>query len=109
MAEPEGLWLLQGPKQSEGYTVAKLNECEEKHRIREDDYGCNNCESQQQCQELYELRSTGDTRWGGWGFYFMRIKLRPRQIETEEQRYANTLPQISRRAILSEVRARYLG
>ena len=97
---PKGLKMLMGPRRSYEFTVAYLDKCSESCPG-----GCDYCESKAECDKWYSTRCNVRTADGGWNFP-RRYKEPPEKRQTETQRYANSLPTICRRKIISEIRAR---
>jgi len=89
-SKPRGLYLLQSNHMTEDEAVNKLSRC-----CREHPFGCG-CEAE--CKRRFDIRAEN------W-------KLRPYleykpRIQTAAQKYADSLPQLSRGAVISFVRER---
>jgi len=94
---PKGLALLKGPKRSYKFTVAYLDMCCESYP--------NGCGFEDECHQWYSTRCNVRAVDGGWGFP-RRYKEPPEKRQTEVQRYANSLPTLCRRMVISTIRER---
>ena len=92
--EPKGLKLLKGPKRSYQFMVRELDNCAERNN-------CDICSYVKECDKLYKYRCEE------WRLRRERtVAALPHQ--SIKQKYANWIPVLSRTAIRSTIRERYV-
>lgn len=97
---PKGLKMLQGKRIPWKQGIAILDSCCEEHN-----YDCGIWEWQ--CHRLLGTRCEQNGKHGGWAWWkYAAVHFPAPKYQTDEQRYANTIPVLQRSTVISLIRER---